>query len=51
MEFEDVRPFLPQRHHRGVITTYRPNGAMHASIVVCGRTRARRRLSLSAAPR
>ena len=24
------------RHHRGVITTYRPNGAMHASIVVCG---------------
>ena len=35
MEFEAVRPFL-QRHHRGVITTYRPNGAMHASIVVCG---------------
>src|SRR4029434_865007 len=35
MEFEDARPFL-QRHHRGVITTYRPNGAMHASIVVCG---------------
>lgn len=35
MNFADVRPFL-QRHHRGVITTYRPNGAMHASIVVCG---------------
>jgi len=35
MEFEDVRPFL-QRHHRGVITTYQPNGAAHASIVVCG---------------
>jgi PPOX class probable F420-dependent enzyme len=35
MEFEDVRPFL-QRHHRGVITTYQRNGAMHASIVVCG---------------
>ncbi|MGE3539007.1 MAG: TIGR03618 family F420-dependent PPOX class oxidoreductase [Candidatus Tectimicrobiota bacterium] len=35
MDFEDVRPFF-QRHHRGVITTYRPNGAMHASIVVCG---------------
>jgi PPOX class probable F420-dependent enzyme len=35
MQFEDVRPFL-QRHHRGVITTFRPNGAMHASIVVCG---------------
>jgi PPOX class probable F420-dependent enzyme len=35
MEFEDVRPFL-QRHHRGVITTYQPDGAAHASIVVCG---------------
>ena len=35
MEFEDARPFL-ERYHRGVITTYRPNGAMHASIVVCG---------------
>src|SRR5262249_40548170 len=35
MEFEEARPFL-QRYHRGVITTYRPNGAMHASIVVCG---------------
>src|SRR2546426_9502474 len=35
MEFEEARPFL-ERHHRGVITTYRPNGAMHASIVVCG---------------
>lgn len=35
MNFADVQPFL-QRHHRGVITTYRPNGAMHASIVVCG---------------
>ena len=35
MEFEDVRPFL-QRHHRGVITTHRANGAAHASIVVCG---------------
>jgi PPOX class probable F420-dependent enzyme len=35
MEFEEVRPFL-QRHHRGVITTYQPNGAAHASIVVCG---------------
>jgi len=35
MNFADIRPFL-QRHHRGVITTYRPNGAMHASIVVCG---------------
>jgi PPOX class probable F420-dependent enzyme len=35
MQFEDVRPFL-QRHHRGVITTYQPNGAAHASVVVCG---------------
>jgi PPOX class probable F420-dependent enzyme len=35
MEFKDAQPFL-QRHHRGVITTFRPNGAMHASIVVCG---------------
>jgi PPOX class probable F420-dependent enzyme len=35
MQFEDVRPFL-ERHHRGVITTYQPNGAAHASIVVCG---------------
>lgn len=35
MEFEEVRPFL-QRHHRGVVTTYQPNGAAHSSIVVCG---------------
>ena len=35
MQFDDVRPFL-QRHHRGVITTYQPNGAAHASVVVCG---------------
>jgi PPOX class probable F420-dependent enzyme len=35
MEFDDIRPFL-QRHHRGVITTHQPNGAAHASIVVCG---------------
>jgi PPOX class probable F420-dependent enzyme len=35
MEFEEARPFL-ERHHRGVITTYQPDGSMHASIVVCG---------------
>jgi PPOX class probable F420-dependent enzyme len=35
MQFADVQPFF-QRHHRGVITTYQPNGAAHASIVVCG---------------
>ena len=33
--FERVRPFL-EKNHRGVITTRRPNGATHASIVVCG---------------
>ena len=35
MDFEDVRPFL-ESQHRGVISTRRPNGATHSSIVVCG---------------
>ncbi|MGQ4806740.1 hypothetical protein NKDENANG_00075 [Candidatus Entotheonellaceae bacterium PAL068K] len=35
MEFAQARPFL-ERHHRGVITTYQPDGAAHSSIVVCG---------------
>ncbi|MEE9256148.1 MAG: TIGR03618 family F420-dependent PPOX class oxidoreductase [bacterium] len=35
MEFEDVRPFL-ENNHRGVVTTYQPDGAAHSSIVVCG---------------
>jgi len=35
MNFEDARPFM-EKNHRGVITTYQPNGAMHTSIVVCG---------------
>ena len=35
MNFQDAEPFL-QSNHRGVITTRRPNGATHASIVVCG---------------
>lgn len=35
MEFETVRPFM-ERHHRGVITTFQPDGSAHASIVVCG---------------
>jgi PPOX class probable F420-dependent enzyme len=35
MEFEDVRPFL-EANHRGVVTTVRPNGAVQASVVVCG---------------
>lgn len=35
MTFDDVRPFL-ERHHRGVITTFQPDGSAHDSIVVCG---------------
>ncbi len=35
MNFEDVRPFM-ETHHRGVISTRRPDGATHSSIVVCG---------------
>jgi PPOX class probable F420-dependent enzyme len=35
MEFEDARPFI-DANHRGVISTYQRNGAMHTSIVVSG---------------
>ena len=35
MEFEDARKFM-EGHHRGVVTTYQPNGSAHASIVSCG---------------
>ena len=35
MNFDDVRPFM-ETHHRGVIATQRPDGAMHSSVVVCG---------------
>ena len=35
MNFEEARPFM-EKNHRGVITTYQRNGAMHNSIVVCG---------------
>ena len=35
MEFEQVRPFL-EANHRGVVTTFQRNGAVQASIVVCG---------------
>ena len=35
MEFEEARPFL-ESNHRGVVTTFRRNGAAHSSIVVCG---------------
>ena len=35
MEFQDVVPFLEQ-NHRGVISTKRPCGSVHSSIVVCG---------------
>ena len=35
MEFQDYENFV-KGNHRGVITTYRRNGAGHGSIVVCG---------------
>ena len=35
MEFQDYENFV-KSNHRGVITTYRRNGAGHGSIVVCG---------------
>ena len=35
MKFEDAKSFM-ESNHRGVITTYQPDGAAHASIVVCG---------------
>lgn len=35
MEFQDYAGFVGN-NHRGVITTYRRNGAGHSSIVVCG---------------
>ncbi len=35
MEFEEIRPFLAT-NHRAVINTVQRNGAVHASIVVCG---------------
>ena len=35
MDFEEARLFM-EKNHRGVITTYQRNGAMHTSIVVCG---------------
>ena len=35
MEFEDIRSFL-EGNHRAIVQTIRPNGAVHASAVVCG---------------
>ena len=35
MEFERARSFM-ETNHRGVITTYQRDGALQASIVVCG---------------
>ena len=35
MEFEAIRPFL-EANHRGVVTTFQRNGAVQASVVVCG---------------
>ena len=35
MEFEEIRPFL-EENHRAVVQTIQPNGAVQASVVVCG---------------
>ena len=35
MKFQEVVPFLAT-NHRGVISTKKPSGAIHSSIVVCG---------------
>jgi PPOX class probable F420-dependent enzyme len=35
MKFEDARHFL-EKNHRCVVSTHRPDGAAHSSIVVCG---------------
>ena len=35
MDFEDIRPFL-EENHRAVVQTIQPNGAVQASVVVCG---------------
>ncbi len=35
MDFEDIRPFL-ETNHRAVVQTIQPNGAVQASVVVCG---------------
>ncbi|MDP6454528.1 MAG: TIGR03618 family F420-dependent PPOX class oxidoreductase [SAR202 cluster bacterium] len=35
MDFEDIRPFL-ENNHQSVVTTFQPNGAAQASIVVSG---------------
>ena len=35
MDFEQARPFL-ENNHRGVVNTFQRNGAVQASIVVCG---------------
>ena len=35
MTFEEILPFL-EANHRGVVTTFRRNGAAQLSIVTCG---------------
>ncbi len=35
MEFADIEAFLAD-NHRAIVQTIRPNGAVHASAVVCG---------------
>lgn len=35
MNFADIKPFLSE-NHRAVVQTIQPNGAVQASVVVCG---------------
>ena len=35
MNYEDALPFL-RNNHKGVVSTTRPDGSTHSSIVVCG---------------
>ena len=35
MEFTEIKPFLAE-NHRAVVQTMQPNGAVQASVVVCG---------------
>ena len=35
MNFGSAKNFM-EKNHQGVITTRRPNGLLHSSIVVCG---------------
>lgn len=35
MDFEQARPFL-EKVHTGMVTTHRPGGGAHSTIIVCG---------------